>query len=141
MNSEGPQLDKLLHRLSECPPEFLQVAAREKVESIDVVAIVCDTLRLLVPARPPELEAAALEKLRTRLPLQLTLISIVCWLLNDEWFHTRPDLAPLYWKLFATDELVGLADLVRPDKFLSDPDRREELVRTCLAQIGLRTQG
>jgi hypothetical protein len=119
----------------------LQVAAGKKAESVDVVAIVCDTLRPLVAARPPELEAAALEKLRTRLSLQLTLISIVCWLLNDEWFQTRADLAPRFWKLFESDELSRLADLVRPDKFVGDPDRREELARTCLAQIGLRPQG
>lgn len=141
MNSEGPQLDKLLHRLSECPPEFLLVDVGKKAQSVDVVAIVCDTLRPLVPARPPELEAAALAKLRTHLPPQLTLLSIVCWMLCDEWFQTRPDLAPRFWTLFASDELSRLADLVRPDKFVSDPDRREEMVRTCLAQMGLRPQG
>jgi hypothetical protein len=34
-----------------------------------------------------------------------------------------------------------LVELVRPEKFISDPDRREELVRSCLAQCGLRPQG
>src|SRR5688572_7158999 len=79
MQREGPQIEPLLHRLAECPPEFLQVAADQGNEGSDVVAIVCDVLRSLSPDRPPEVETALLAKLQ-RLPQpQLTLISIVCW--------------------------------------------------------------
>ena len=37
--------------------------------------------------------------------------------------------------------LQSLAALVTPNEFVADPDRREELVRLCLAQLGLRPQG
>jgi hypothetical protein len=45
------------------------------------------------------------------------------------------------WKLLASSPWAHLAGLVRPDKFVSDPDRREELVRFCLAQLELRPLG
>jgi hypothetical protein len=141
MNTEGPHLEHLLHRLAECPPEFLEVAAGNWSEGVDIVAIVCDTLRNLTPNQPPELETTALAAVRSRSQPQLTLLSIVCWLLADEWFQSRPPLASQCWKLLVSDELAQLAELIKPEKFVGDPDRREELVRTCLAQLGLRPQG
>jgi hypothetical protein len=134
MKDEGPELDGLLHRLAECPPEFLQAG-------VDVPAIVCDLLRPLAPARPPDLETAALAEIRRRDPKGVMLISVACWLLGDEWFMARPQLAPAIWKLLKTETLPRLAGLVRPEKFISDTDRREELVRTCLDHLGLRPRG
>jgi hypothetical protein len=141
MNAAGPQLEPLLRRLAECPPEFLQVFDGATTDSVEVLAIVCDLLRSLSPADPPELETAHLEKLRQKPRPERTLISLACWLLADDWFLSRPQLAPLIWKLLVSDELGRLAALIRPDKFVGDSDRREELVRTCLAKLGLRPEG
>jgi hypothetical protein len=141
MNTEGPPLEPLLHRLTDCPAEFLDVVGKDNPGGVEVVAIVCDLLRTLTPDDPPELESSFLAAIRQRKPAQLTLISIICWLLSDPWFLGQPDLPPLMWKLLMSDTLARLAGLVRTDKFVNDADRREELVRTCLAQLGLRPAG
>jgi hypothetical protein len=138
MNVAGPALEPLLHRLTDCPREFLDVAGKDNPSGVEVVAIVCDLLRTLTPDKPPELEASHLAAIRARTLAELTLISITCWLLSDPWFLGRPQLSPLIWKLLVSQTLTRLAGLVRPDKFINDADRREELVRTCLAQLGLR---
>ena len=65
------------------------------------------------------------------------LISVVCWLLGDEWFlRQAASSAPAIWKLLASDDLSRLAGLIRAEKFVSDADRREELVRTLPAPFG-----
>jgi hypothetical protein len=139
MKDEGPQLEALLHRLADCPPEFLEVS-RDK-ESIDVPAIVCDLLRPLSPLWNPELEQSKLAALREAGVPERTLVSIACWLLADEWFRTRSDLAPAMWNVLTSSALAQLARMVKPEKFVSDADRREELVRICLAGLGLRPRG
>lgn len=141
MKDAGSQLDPLLHRLAECPSEFLQVAEGAGPDGVDVAAIVYDTLRALAPDQNPESQRATVAGFGYRTQPHLTLISIVCWLLNDDWFlANRPPAAPLS-KLLTSDGLAPLAGLIRPARFVSDPDRREELVRTCLAQLGLRPAG
>lgn len=141
MHAEGPQLETLLHRLAECPSEFLQVATGKKDEGVDVVAIVCDQMRRMSPDRPPELETDAIKELRRGEPPRLTLVSVVCWLFADDWFLARPGLAAAMWKLLRGEELARLSALIKPGKFVSDPDRREELVRVCLSGLGLRPRG
>ena len=134
MKQEGPLLDSLLHRLAECPPEFLQAG-------IDVVAIACDLLRVMDTTKPPELMAGWLATLGKRTESELKLTAVICWLLHDEWFLSRPPLAPLVGKLLASASLASLTGLVRAEKFVQDPDRREDLVRYCLSEFGLRPQG
>ena len=141
MNTEGPPLEPLLHRLTDCPTEFLEVAGKDHPGGVEVVAIVCDLLRTVTPDNPPELEVRHLAAIRQRTPAELTLISITCWLLSDPWFLGQPHLPPLMWRLLVSDTLARLAGLVRTDTFVKDADRREELVRTCLAQLGLRPAG
>ncbi len=141
MKDEGPQLERLLHRLAGCPPEFLQVAAENKAAGVDVVAIVCDFMRPLIFPNPPELESAALAEIRRRSSAELAFTSIVCWLFSDEWFLAQPRLAPAMWKVLSSDRWRQLAGLIRADKFVSDADRREEMVRLCLDGLGLRPQG
>jgi hypothetical protein len=140
MTDEGPQLETLLHRLSECPGEFLEVASGKKDDGIDVIAVVCDHMRRM-SSEPPELKADVLDELRGGTPARQALVSVACWLLHDDWFLSRPELAAGMWKLLISDELTRLSALIRPEKFVSDPDRREELVRVCLRALGLRPQG
>jgi len=140
-DEDQPDLESLLRRLAECPPEFLEVEGGQQAGGVDIGAIVCDHLRSMTPGEPPELRMAAIQQIqRGELPYQM-LVSILCWLLNDEWFLARRELAPAMWSLLAADELPRLARLVRPHKFVSDADRREELVRVCLRQLGLRPRG
>ncbi|HTN77169.1 MAG TPA: hypothetical protein VL096_18040, partial [Pirellulaceae bacterium] len=141
MQTEGPQLEQLLHRLAECPPEFLELSEGHSPPGADVIAIVCDLARSMSGDSCPERENAALTKIRNGSEPQRKLISVICWLLHDEWFRRQSELVPALWKLLTSEELERLAALVRPDRFIHDPDRREELVRISLAAFGWRPQG
>ncbi|MBI3469603.1 MAG: hypothetical protein HY000_41920, partial [Planctomycetes bacterium] len=141
MHTEGPELEALLHRLSECPAEFLQVSTEKDRPAVDVVAIVCDHMRPMTPDEPPERQTFALEAIRNGKPARQGLVSIICWLLHDEWFLARPDLAPDMWNLLISPQLTQRSAMIKPEKFVSDADRREELVRVCLSSLGLRPKG
>lgn len=141
MQNPGPALEPLLHRLTECPPEFLRIALPGSEDGTDVIAVVCDLLRPLTSDSLPELAQEQLAELRGRTETQLKVISILCWLLRDDWFQSRPQLALGIWLLFGSARLRKLTEFVRPDKFVSDPDRREELIRTCLAELQFRPEG
>ena len=133
MTETGPPLDRLLHRLADCPPEFLLAAGE-----IDVVALACDHFRALRCRilTPPQ------RRLLVGLPSDAQrLLAIVLWLLRDDWFIARPELAERTWWLLQSDALTHLPKLVGPDATINDPDRREELVRLCLRGMGLHPDG
>lgn len=142
MRDEGPPLEQLLRRLSDAPPEFYDVASYASVASgaIDPTPLVCDLLRDMAPAAPPELDAAFLTALRG-VRSELGRIAIVAWLMRDEWFLTRPDLAPGMRRLVLDRALLNLTEFVRPESWAHEPDRREELARVCLRSLGLRPRG
>lgn len=128
MEAEGPVLESLTRRLEECPAEFLLPPA-----VISVNAIVCDHLRAMGVGTPEGLRD-------TGHAAYLAVVAIACWLLHDDWFLGRPQLAPRMQQ-FLNDGLESLAGTVQPKEFVTDPDRREELVRVSLAHLGLRPQG
>lgn len=136
MPPEGPEIERLVRRLAECPGEFLATAD----ESPDYVAVVCDHMRRMAPDAPPE-RAPGLAALRRTAPAHRELIAVTCWMLHDDWFLDRPDLAPGMWELFASDAVKRLAELIKPAAFVTDPDRREELARTCLKGLALVPKG
>jgi hypothetical protein len=133
METEGPVLETLTRRLAECPEEFLLPPRIGDSGVISVAAIAADHLRAMGVAIPE-----GLRDLRSA-PYQ-SLAAITCWLLHDDWFLSRPGLAPQMQRL-VNDGLRSLAEIVKPGEFVTDPDRREELARLCLAQLGLRPQG
>lgn len=134
--SEGPEIERLLRRLSECPGEFL--ADADTVP--DYIAIVCDHMRAMSPDQPPEL-SPALSDIRGSKPAVLELLAIICWMLHDDWFLQRPDLTPKMWKLLGSASLKALVELVKPVAFIHDADRREELARWCLKSLALVPRG
>lgn len=138
METEGPILESLTHRLAECPEDFLLAprmgaAGAEAAGVISVTAIVHDHLRAMGVAIPEGLRD-------TRDAPFLSLIAIATWLLHDDWFLARPDLAPKMQRLL-TVSLKPLSTVLPAKEFVTDPDRREELARFCLAELGLRPQG
>jgi hypothetical protein len=133
VSQSGPQLDRLLHRLAECPPEFL-LPPKER----DVTALACDHFRALGQPIPSPQQRRFIAVLPAESQL---VISIVLWLLRDDWFMAQPKLADATWQLLQSDSLVQLAKLARADAIVNDPDRREELVRLCLKALGLRPEG
>jgi hypothetical protein len=140
MEHEGPTLEYLLHRLSECPGEFLAEPRAGGRGMIDVTAIVCDLVRAF-EIEPQHLD---LERLAHKgIPAdknRLRLVSVATWLLNDEWFLTRPALGRPIWELLSQG-LNALAGAMPAEQAVTDPDRREELVRHCLKQLNVRPQG
>jgi len=158
MQNEGPILESLTRRLAETPEDFLaepRVGQRGKVQT---GAVVGDLIRLLggdVEAEqlkpfaagrsaPPLLAAerradpalgdARLERNRCAVTL------ILCWLLADDWFRQiKPETEKLLSLL--DGEAAELASQVAPRKFVTDPDRREELARVALARLGFRPAG
>lgn len=132
MQHEGPQLEVLTHRLAECPAEFLLPPLGFASGIINVMALVADHFRAIGIVVPTP-----------RLPAddrQLSHISLATWLLGDEWFSGRPDLANSATTLFATG-FANLAAVITAEQCVRDPDRREEFARTCLAALSLRPKG
>jgi hypothetical protein len=123
----------LLHRLADCPPDFLHGP-----DEIDVVALACDHFRALATAVPGPQDRRSLAALPGEAQ---RLLPIVLWLLRDAWFRARPHLAAATWTLLQAESLTRLAKMVRPEVMIQDPDRREELVRLCLKGLGLVPAG
>lgn len=149
MENIGPELDGLTHWLTDCPSEFYQLPIDTgsviqptkrgaSVASIDVAAIVSDHLR------DHELPLAVIRKVcaamaRKSLSEQ-RLIAIVVWLLREHWLMRQKPLADRIASLL-TQGLGELARTIDPASAVTDPDRREELTRFCLRELGLRPAG
>lgn len=141
MTVEGPAIEHLTRRLSACPAEFLAEPVIGGKGAVLTAAVVSDLLRdlggsPLMPSEAKRLErggaAAGSRRLR--------LILIAAWLLHDEWFLGKTDLAGVAGD-FLDRRLDELAALVQPERFVDDADRREELARLTLAALGVRPAG
>src|SRR3954464_10227295 len=140
MEHEGPTLEYLLHRLSECPGEFLAEPRDDGRGTVDVTAIVCDQMRAF-GIEPQHLNLEPLvHKGFPAAKNRLRLVSVATWLLNDEWFLARPALGQPIWELLSQG-LNALAGAMPAELAVTDPDRREELVRNCLKQLKMCPQG
>ena len=145
MRHEGPPLERLLRRLAECPPDFLPTAAGGEGPPAVVPAVVGDLLRDLGGARPDPLQLEGFRQLLpggadARLRNHARLVLVACWLLHDPWFLQQRSFAAGA-QAFLERGLTALAALVQAERFVDDPDRREELVRAALAALGLRPLG
>ena len=140
-HSDGPPLETLTRRLAECPADFLaepRVGARG---SVQVAAVVSDLLRSLGgdPLTVVQAETFSQGVPRTQRG-RLGLVLIACWLLDDPWFRAQARFAPAALE-FLSHGLDAAANLVTAQKFISDPDRREELSRLALGALELLPAG
>ena len=138
--TEGPSLHALMHRLSECPPDFLAQPLIAGQGQVHVAAVVSDVLRDLEsePLLPWAAQIFQPDDGRERNRLRATLIA--CWLLHDEWFRARQVFAlPAY--RFLSADLAEVAAVVDAPQWVSDVERREELVRLILQALALRPAG
>jgi hypothetical protein len=71
----------------------------------------------------------------------LGLLSLALWLFYDPWFSDRKEFAASMWNLLQGDHFQSISQLLKPRTVLSNPDRREELVRVCLSGLDLRPDG
>ena len=141
--NKAPFLQKLTHRLSECPPEFgLQPLVRQS-GVVHVEAIVFDTLRALsddASTLPSREDVAMFGHNATADENWLRAVLIACWLLHDEWFRARGEYsrAASQW---LQNGLQEVAQIVEARDWTTDADRREEMARRCLQALGLVPQG
>jgi hypothetical protein len=132
---QGPPIERLVHRLTQTPEEFLRDPVIGKAGEIPVDAVVND---LMIQLGGPLFDknrrtAFRSNEKRERNRLRVTLVA--AWLLYDDWFcsQNRNVADPaLEW---LQRGLVDLATLVAADLFVTDPDRREELARLALAAL------
>jgi hypothetical protein len=141
MMEEGPLLETLTRRLAECPADFLAEPRIGSAGAVHVAAVVSDVLRDLGGAPLTVDQAAAFQatdakKHRNR----LSLVLIACWLLHDSWFVRQERFAAPAQE-FLSLTLSELASVVKAPQCVTEPDRREELARLCLRQLGLRPAG
>lgn len=139
MSTEGPPIQVLTRRLSECPAEFLEEPAQ-----LNVAAVVNDAIRDLGGESIPPNNAGRFSyepsqnAHQERNRLQLVLLS--CWLLHDQWFRSRAKFARQSVQ-FLTERVPELAKVIAAQKFIADADRREELARIFLDSLDLRPLG
>lgn len=140
MNREGPLLETLTRRLAECPPEFLASPRIGAAGKIVVPAVVADLLRGIggAPLSPTQIKTFE-QKTPWQQRNRVCLILVACWLLDDPWFRQADMVEPVLGLL--THGLQDLADAASADRFIADPDRREELARVCLKALGVRPAG
>jgi hypothetical protein len=138
MTTEGPELEALTQRLAACPADFLAEPRIGQRGQVHVAAVVADLLRDLgcPPLTPAQVAVLSPRDARPHRNW-LSLVLITCWLLHADWFRSRAnDGAALTGLLTGT--LAQLASLTQAPIFISDPDRREELARLTLSELGLR---
>jgi hypothetical protein len=141
VNEEGPQLEHLTRRLAEAPAEVLAEPRIGKRGRVVVAAVVSDLLSDLGGQPLRAGEAALFDRLPRRDHKNwLRTVLVASWLLHDEWFRTRGDLAGATLA-FLNWGLSDLASAVPAGQLVSDPDRREEFARLALKGLRLRPGG
>ncbi|HXU76912.1 MAG TPA: hypothetical protein VN794_10100 [Methylomirabilota bacterium] len=140
MQAEGPILESLIRRLTEIPEDFLAEPRIGNTGAVYVSAVAGDLARSLGATLEATdlalLEGADPRRDRNRLCVAL----LLCWVLADEWFQQHPPPGRGLVELLAQ----GAAELgaqVAARKFVTDPERREELARFSLARLGFRPAG
>jgi len=140
MQTEGPILESLTRRLAETPEDFLAEPRIGNSGRVQVAAVAADLLRMLggsiEQAQLKGFEGADSKQDRNRLSIAL----VLCWLLGDEWFQ-RNKLPPTAVLEVLSQGSTELGAQVPSQKFVTDPDRREELARFSLARLGYRPAG
>ncbi|MEP3891346.1 MAG: hypothetical protein ABJN69_12880 [Hellea sp.] len=138
MKREGPPLEILLRRLAETPPEFMQEPRIGGRAQVVVPALVNDCVAYFgAPARADTLAQFNTDDPRLRPKLQLVMVLV--WLLRHPVLKTF-DLSSgdVLSVLEGVPAALGASNAAI---YIEDPERREELARTVLAQFKLRPEG
>lgn len=132
-------VERLKDRLASTPA-VLRPATDASGGGMQLHAVVADLFRDRSTRR---LEAAELAVFQSEVSSaakrkHLELVAVTCWLVHDSAFQGA-DAGALHRLL--SNRLALLADHVKPQLFIEDAERREELVRTCLAELGMLPAG
>jgi len=150
MQTEGPSLEVLTHRLADCPPEFLAPPRIAETGDLHVAALVSDLLEEISNNPLPRKWIGAFVFSRAGGSLnatepeavivnRLSCTAIATWLLAEPSLarHITPDTLVT----FLIRDVAELAQLTNAGKLVSDAERREELARLALASMELRPAG
>ncbi|MBN2430143.1 MAG: hypothetical protein JXQ27_01650 [Acidobacteria bacterium] len=140
MSAEGPYLQTLTRHLAECPGDFLVEPAGEQVGWRLVGAVLSDLLLDLGSEALSAAEAAVFGDTSSQQRNYRRVVRVCAWLLYHEWFRAAARFGPAA-KLWLVGEVKDLGRLIAAEKFVTDPDRREELVRLCLRALDLHPAG
>lgn len=140
MPRTGPTIETLTRRLVDTPPDFLDEPRIGSTGRVVVAALVNDLMqrhgKRLQQRELSRFETATLGPDRNR----LALVMIAVWLLADRWFlDAKPSLEAITRVLDET--ITELAATTAAHKFVSDPDRREELARVVLSRLDYVPEG
>jgi hypothetical protein len=144
MTESEPSLERLMRRLAETPPSLLAAPrTKDAPDGVHVAAVVRDVLERTGPVTQLPEVRALLAKLASppaseERALRLTLVA--AWLLDDAVFANEAERAQRV-TAFLTEAVPLLASAADPALFVTDAERREELVRRALAAFGARPAG
>jgi hypothetical protein len=141
LSSEGPLLESLTHRLAACPADFLAEPRIGAAGVVEVAAVVADLVRDLGGPMPTKAQLAVFQPKDARQHRNwLGLVLIAAWLLYDPWFRQQRNYGRAAVD-FLTSGLHHVAGLAQAPRFVTDPDRREELARLALHHLSLLPAG
>lgn len=136
----GPALEPLLRRLMETPQDFLDPPRQRDGGRVHVAAVVNDVLASHGCAAPMPLLATLSGELAAVPANQLTVAAVMAWLLADEAWLTCGVERGLLPALFS-EVVPALATEAPVTRYVLEPERREEFVRTAIARLGLLPEG
>lgn len=142
---QGPPIQELTRHLAECPQSFLAEPLQPNGSGeVHVAAVVADLLRAL---GSPLVTREQVKNFSYSSPLavrqernRLRLVLLSCWLCSQAQLLKNLKLESVVAWL-SQDGFYDLARLAPVESFLSDPERREELARWCLASNSLLPSG
>ncbi|HYP87763.1 MAG TPA: hypothetical protein VEQ59_06410 [Polyangiaceae bacterium] len=140
MDREGCELSRLMRRIAETPPDFLEEPRLGQQGTVAVSAIAGDLCRWHgIQPESAVLDAFATGTFKSdRKRLRVSLL--LAWLLADDWFRSV-DLRALPVVALLLEGARELSEYATVEKLIADPDRREELARFSLARLGFRPHG
>lgn len=138
--STGPSLDTLLRRLLDTPPDFLDTPRCGSHGQLQVAAVVGDAFSVRGLQMDASLRAALSGNSPGVSANQLSLSAIMAWLMVDELWDAFT-AAPDGWAVLFSETVPALAASAPAERFVLDPDRREELARSLVARLDLLPEG
>ncbi|MCB1158826.1 MAG: hypothetical protein H7A25_00925 [Leptospiraceae bacterium] len=151
MKENGPELEYLLNRLANCPAEFfLEPGLGKETEvlgpkQINTLALISDLFYnmggYLLSDNAADVYRKNYEESKKNFFL---ILHVAAYFFSDPFFLSEKRFLGPVEKFFnpgSTNELHKLAKLIEAEKFVTDPERREEFVRLCLAQLNLKPGG
>jgi hypothetical protein len=137
MKNPGPLLEALIDRLIAIPEEFPGGRAKsaDSGEKTNLPALINDLLidNGGTPLSDDEISLYFTDKKKSENNLHHDLVSILCYIFEDEFFTEKQSEAELIKSFLLSPGLIELSKTVKSaDEFINDPERREEICRMAL---------